>query len=74
MLAEATTPVGTALQVQARTGDTAIPDAGWSAFTNIPWGGVALARYLQYQLVMTASGARSSSPAVRQVTVTFAVP
>ena len=44
-------PSGTSLDVQARTGNTAIPDGSWSAYSSITNGGAVgnFTRYLQYK-------------------------
>jgi len=69
-------PTGTTLVVKVRTGNTATPDATWSAFVTIPASGGsvgATARYLQYQLTLTSSGTRYVTPSMRSVTAAFSV-
>ncbi|MEO9239884.1 MAG: DUF4082 domain-containing protein, partial [Jatrophihabitantaceae bacterium] len=68
---DATVPTGTTLVVKVRGGNTATPDASWSAYQTIASSGASIGltiRYLQYQLTLTSSGSRFVSPAVRSVT------
>jgi hypothetical protein len=54
---QATTPAGTAIAISVRGGNTAAPDATWSAFAPMTAGGpIALtSRYVQYRAVLTSS-------------------
>ena len=62
----ATTPAGTNLVLQTRSGDTSVPDTAWSDWSR-PYGVAAgetiaspPARYLQYRAVLKGTGAESS--------------
>jgi hypothetical protein len=51
-------PAGTTVTVQTRSGNTATPDATWSAWTNVTNGGSVAspsARFLQYQITLTTT-------------------
>ena len=73
---DATVPTGTTLTVRVRAGNTPTPDGTWSAFATIPTSGGAISRtsrYLQYQITLTSTGSRFTSPQVRSVTAAFHV-
>ena len=73
---DADVPAGTTLTVKVRTGNTATPDASWSAYTTISASGGSVgrtSRYLQYQLSLTTSGTRFVTPVVRSVTAAFGI-
>ena len=72
----ATVPTGNTLTVRVRAGNTPTPDGTWSAFATIPTSGGAISRtsrYLQYQITLTSTGSRFTSPQVRSVTAAFHV-
>jgi hypothetical protein len=51
-------PANTTMVVQTRSGNTATPDATWSAWTTVINGGTVAspaARYLQYQIIFTTT-------------------
>jgi hypothetical protein len=51
-------PAGTTLTVQTRSGNTATPDATWSAWTSVANGGTVASpsgRFLQYQITLTTT-------------------
>ncbi|UGQ10600.1 DUF4082 domain-containing protein [Yinghuangia sp. ASG 101] len=56
---QADLPQGTALKVAVRTGSTAVPDATWTAWRELPGSGAPLgdgSRYLQYRVELTGPG------------------
>ena len=60
---------GTGLSLGARFGNTAIPDATWTPFSEINASGDSIggiSRYVQYQVVLTGDG--SSTPTLQDVT------
>jgi hypothetical protein len=64
-------PLGTTLVVSVRSGETAIPDATWSAFTIVGSPGAAAAvsgRYVQYRLELSTSSP-GQTPLIRDVTL-----
>jgi hypothetical protein len=72
--ATATTPDGTTLGYETRTGSTSTPDASWSGWAPLGAGGAvaAPARYLQYRANLSTSSA-SATPAIGRVAADFAV-
>lgn len=66
---------GSGVTVLVRTGNTAAPGTGWTAWATVPAGGALnqTGRYLQYQLVTTTSGTRFVSSATKSVTIGFHV-
>ena len=67
---DATVPSGTTLTVQVREGNTATPDATWSAWSAVPASGGAIGgatTYLQYRLNLTTSTPSFVTPTVRSV-------
>jgi hypothetical protein len=68
-------PSGTQLTFETRSGSTAVPGTGWSAWQAAGSGGAIAspdARYLQYRVLATsASGLRS--PTVERVAVTYGI-
>jgi hypothetical protein len=70
------TPAGTQLGIETRSGDTASPDATWSAWQ--PLGGLGSiaspdARYLQYRVALSTSD-DTRTPVLEGVTVRFRPP
>jgi hypothetical protein len=65
----ATAPTGTSLSVYVRSGNTATPGGGWTAFAPITNGGsiTQTGRYLQYELIYTPDDA-ADGPVVSDVT------
>jgi hypothetical protein len=64
-------PAGTTVTVSVRTGNTAVPDASWTAFSVVPSPGGAIggtSRYIQYRLELSST-VPGQSPAVRDVTL-----
>jgi hypothetical protein len=73
---DATVPAGATLTVKVRAGNTATPDASWTAFATIPTSGGSIGqtrRYVQYQLTLTSTGSRFTTAQVRSVTAAFHV-
>ena len=69
-------PAGTSVTISVRSGDTATPGTGWTAWTTVPesTGVIAReARYLQVRLVLTSSADRFATPQTRSVTLAFHV-
>jgi hypothetical protein len=68
------TPTGTGLTLSVRTGDTAVPDGTWTAFTAIQNGGdvTTRGRYLQYRADLASTDA-SLTPQLASVTVAYSV-
>ena len=68
----ATTPAGTAVGLEVRTGDTATPDGSWSAFTAVADGAdiAGTSRYLQYRAALSSSDP-AVSPTLADVTITY---
>ncbi len=51
-------PVGTAISLSARTGDTAVPDGSWTAFAPVAGSGTTvggMSRYIQYRADLSTS-------------------
>lgn len=67
---------GGSLTVQTRTGNTAVPDGTWTAFTTRASGANlnVTARYIQYRITFTPPANRLTSPVVDSVTLAFAIP
>jgi hypothetical protein len=63
-------PAGSSLAVEMRTGNTATPDASWSAFTAVTSGGSVgqTARYAQYRVTLTR-GTAVLSPSLSALSV-----
>jgi hypothetical protein len=69
----ATTPAGTAVAVQYRTGNTPIPDASWTAFTTVSTSGGALtgaSRYVQFTVRETTSDSKQT-PMLKDITLRY---
>ena len=68
----ATTPAGTAVGLEVRTGDTATPDGSWSAFTAVADGAdiAGASRYIQYLAALSTSDP-AVSPTLADVTITY---
>jgi hypothetical protein len=67
----AQTPSGTSVAMQARTGNTPMPDGSWTAFVPIPTSGSVvggLGRYLQYRAAL-ATTSSLTTPVVEDVAV-----
>jgi hypothetical protein len=66
-------PAGTSITVSVRTGNTATPGSGWTAFTALPSSGSPIgtsSRYLQYRVALSTSDT-SQSPVLRDITVRY---
>ena len=63
-------PTGSAVTIQVRTGDTAVPDGTWSALTAVAAGGSVgrTGRYAQYRATLTRA-TDGSTPALRDLTL-----
>jgi hypothetical protein len=65
---------GGTVTIEVRTGNTATPDATWTAFTKILNSGdampAALARYAQYRVTLTTTDV-TAAPAVKEMILTF---
>jgi hypothetical protein len=69
-----TTPGGTAVSVETRTGGSAVPDGTWSAWQAVVGGGTMVnpnGRYAQYRLTL-ASTDTNATPVVQDVTLVYA--
>jgi hypothetical protein len=66
-----TAPAGSAVTVQVRSGNVAVPNGTWTAFTTVTNGGTvaASARYRQYQITITRA-TDGSTPSVSSVSLT----
>jgi hypothetical protein len=66
-------PANTTLTVQVRTGNTATPGSTWSAWRTISTSGASIAatsRYIQYRVVLVASGTtRPQTPVLSDITL-----
>ena len=74
----ATLPAGTSVVVSVRTGNTAVPDGSWSAWTPLAGSGTVVgtqSRYLQYRAAL-ATSAVTQSPTVHEIafSVTIGTP
>ncbi len=69
-----TTPTGTGMTLSVRTGDTAVPDGTWTAFTTIQNGAdiTTRGRYLQYRLEATTTDS-ATTPVLASVTFDYSV-
>jgi hypothetical protein len=69
----AAVPAGTTLTVAVRTGATATPDGSWTAWRTLPASGASIAatsRYIQYRVVLAASGTtRPLTPVLSDITL-----
>ena len=63
-----TVPAGTTVELAVRTGNSAAPDASWSAFTVVNGAMDVTAQYLQYRVRLTTTAA-GQTPAVNDVTL-----
>ncbi len=69
----ASTPAGTGVAVSVRTGDTAIPDATWTAFSPIASSGGDVpgsSRYLQYRAQLTTTDP-AATPTLGDVSISY---
>jgi uncharacterized repeat protein (TIGR02543 family) len=73
----ASVPTQTTLAMSVRSGNVAVPDGTWTAYTTVPTSGAVVAggigRYAQYRAVLTATNT-TRTPVVRNVTVNSAAP
>lgn len=63
-------PAGCSVTVSVRTGDTAVPDASWSAWTPVANGGTVPGgpnRYAQYRVVLVSAG--GNTPVVSNLAI-----
>jgi hypothetical protein len=69
----ATTPAGTGVTYQVRTGATATPGTGWSAWTTVAPGAdvPGTTRYLQYRATLTSTATRTRTPTLSAVSVGY---
>jgi hypothetical protein len=73
----ATTPAGTAITYQVRTGPTATAGAtGWSTWTTVAAGAdiPGVQRYLQYRATLTTTNTRNAAPTLSSVQLGYAKP
>jgi hypothetical protein len=72
ILWDATIPSGTSVVVSVRTGNTPIPDATWSSFTNVKKGAAIkkTSRYLQYRVQLKTTNV-AQTPSVSNIIVTY---
>jgi hypothetical protein len=73
-LANTTSVTGTTIAMSVRTGNTAAPDATWTAFNAVASSGGAIAgtaRYVQYRAVLTTADATRTA-ALNDVTLSYA--
>jgi hypothetical protein len=66
-------PAGTTVVVSYRTGNTAIPDGTWTAFTTVSSSGAALSgvsQYSQFRLQETTTNP-GQTPVVKDVTIVY---
>ena len=58
--------------IEVRTGDTAVPDASWTAFRATPLGGLigTTGRYAQYRVTLTTT-LTSSTPVIKEVALLY---
>ena len=69
----ASTPPGTGVALSVRSGDTAIPDASWTAFSPIAASGVDVpgtSRYLQYRVQLTTTDP-AATPTLSDVSIAY---
>ena len=65
------TPAGTGLSMSARTGNTAVPDGGWTAFESRTNGQAVggNSRYVQYRADLTSAAPGYATPVLRDVAI-----
>jgi hypothetical protein len=76
LIRDVVVPAGTTLAIQVRSGATATPGTGWTAWTTVSPTTNSItrsARYLQYRLQFTSSGTRFTSPTVNSVQLAYHV-
>jgi hypothetical protein len=69
-------PSGTGIAISVRSGNTATPGTGWTGWSTVSVTSNSItrtARYLQYRFVLTASGSRFVTPAVRSIQIGYHV-
>jgi hypothetical protein len=69
------TPAGTAVALQTRSGNTAIPDASWSGYQSLGAGGAVTspsARYIQYRALLSTADERVT-PSLERVDLIYDV-
>ena len=66
---------GGSVVVQVRSGPTATPGTGWTAWTTVTNGGglARTARYLQYQVTLTSASDHRSTPSFNNIALAFSV-
>ena len=67
---------GTSATISYRVGDTATPDASWTALTPLAASGGVLSgsgRYIQFTVQLSTTDA-SKAPALKDVTITYKLP
>ncbi|HSL00487.1 MAG TPA: N,N-dimethylformamidase beta subunit family domain-containing protein [Rubrobacteraceae bacterium] len=67
-------PDGTSVSFETRSGESATPDDSWSSWEAVASDGEIASppgRYVQYRANLSATGDRSASPAVEDVTLNF---
>ena len=74
VITTATVPAGTALVIEARFGNTAVPDGTWTAFATVPASGsiAQTSRYVQYRA--TLAGNAAATPMLEDITISTAPP
>jgi hypothetical protein len=73
LTAAADTPSGTALTIQTRSGNSATPDASWSAYQSLGAGGAIQspsARYIQYKATLSTA-TEHVTPSLNRVDITY---
>lgn len=73
---DVTAPTGTTVTIRVRSGSTATPGTGWTAWSTVSatTGSITRsARYLQYQVISTTSGTKFDSSATNAVQIGFHV-
>ena len=73
LVADATTPAGTTVSFETRSGDTAAPDASWSTFQPLGSGGKIQSpsgRYIQYRATLSTTDT-AATPTLHGVTIGY---
>jgi len=73
---DVTAPTGTGVTIQVRSGSTATPGSGWTAWSTVSatTGSITRsARYLQYQVISTTSGTRLTTSQTKSLAIAFHV-
>jgi hypothetical protein len=68
-----TTPPGTSMTIQTRSGNTATPDSSWSGFQNLVSGQIQspIARYIQYQATLKPTNDLHGTPSLDKVEISY---